>query len=232
MKNLKATYILEFVPRRWISCWFCLQVNLENIIISFTFHEYWVSTHFLASRFSVYCGVTITLASFPYLLNILHLMMLFILTEYGGCSNSKRDISEYVFNCLQNNQWAGFRKPMTGSPSLFSFSFFLFSFCFGYVTFSSYWAHIRVPSFLVSIIGKKGPDVCVFLKEPWINLHNFEQSCLPAVISFWHQYAHQMFVYLTMRHLLLYSQIYWYLPRMLFPLYELCIRISFPSSAR
>lgn len=42
------------------------------------------------------------------------------------------------------------------------------------------------------------------------------------------QYAHQMFVHLTMRHLFLHSQTYWYLLRMQFPLYECGMGSIFP----
>lgn len=154
---------------------------------------------FLASRFLVYCCVVITLVSFPHLLNILYLMLLFILTEYGGCSNSQLIASEYVFNCLQNNQWDGCRKPMIGSlPLLFFYLFF--SFCLGCITFSSYWT-LRKETWLhfiyecllspyLSLERKGQMCVCVCLKEPWINLHNFEQSCLPDVMSFWHIVMH------------------------------------------
>lgn len=84
---------------------------------------------FLASRFLVHLGDAITLVSFPHLLDILYLMLLFILTAYGRCSNSKVNTSEYVFNCLQNKQWGGFRKPMTGFPPLLLPLVFLFGIC-------------------------------------------------------------------------------------------------------
>lgn len=114
---------------RLISLRFCFQVNsgehncflyISWILIQLLF--YFQILHLL-------CSDAITLVSFPHLLNILYLMLLFILTTYVCCSNSKLNTYDYVFNCLQNNQWGGFRKPMTRSPPLFSYPF-LFSFLF------------------------------------------------------------------------------------------------------
>lgn len=114
---------------RLISLRFCFHVNsgernrflyISWILIQLLF--YFQILHLL-------CADAVTLVSFPHLLNILYLMLLFILTTYVCCSNSKLNTYDHVFNCLQNNQWGVFKKPMTRSPPLFSYPF-LFSFLF------------------------------------------------------------------------------------------------------
>lgn len=133
------------------------------------------------------CADAVTLVSFPHLLNILYLMLLFILTTYVCCSNSKLNTYDHVFNCLQNNQWGGFKKPMTRSPPLFSYPF-LFSFLFLRICHFSQGTELlektrllfiyERPLFLYLSLERKS-QMCVFFKEHWINLHNL-QSCLPA----------------------------------------------------
>lgn len=138
------------------------------------------------------------LVSFPHLLNILYLVLLFILTAYGCCSNSKLSTSEHVFNCLQNNQWGGVLENLWLVLCVFfSFTSYIL-FCLGYVTFSGYWAlrketwlHFIYEHLLFLYLSLERKDqMCVFLKEPWLNLHNFEQACLPAAMSFWYASMH------------------------------------------
>lgn len=141
------------------------------------------------------CGDAITLVSFPHLLNILYLMLLFILTTYVCCSNSKLNTSMYLITyritsgVVLENLWLILH--------FFSLTPSSFLFCLKYVTFSGYWAlrkETRLlfiyehPLFLYLSLERKS-QMCVFFKECWINLHNL-QSCLPAVMSFWHASVH------------------------------------------
>lgn len=153
---------------RLISLRFCFQVNsgehnrflyISWILIQLLF--YFQILHLL-------CADAVTLVSFPHLLNILYLMLLFILTTYVCCSNSKLNTYDHVFNCLQNNQWGGFKKPMTRSPPLFSYPFlfsFLFEICHFLRVLSSWKTrllyYIWRPLFLYLSLERKS-QMCVF----------------------------------------------------------------------
>lgn len=132
-----------------------------------------------------YFGEFSTLAEYPIPHAAIYINYICLL-----CSNSKLNTYDHVFNCLQNNQWGGFKKPMTRSPPLFSYPF-LFSFCLKYVTFSGYWAlrkETRLlfiyerPLFLYLSLERKS-QMCLFQKEHWINLHNLQSVCLPSCLS-------------------------------------------------
>lgn len=123
-------------------------------------------------------------------------MLLFtsILTEYGGCSNSKFNSSEYVFNCLQNHHGMVLENPrLVLHLSLFFFftsSYFLFVWVtspFQVIELlekrHDYFSYMS--SFFSSIYHWKGRARCVCFQKNleliYITLNN--HVCLPSCLS-------------------------------------------------